>query len=317
MAVYKTGDAIGERESLANTIERIDPSECPLYSNAKKQVVKGVFHEWQVQELASASASNHQNEGLDFSYVNPTATTRLGNYCQISANAGSVSGTLDSVDKAGRDRETAYVKVLKGLEQKRDIEKYLFSNTARSGSDPRKTASLPTWITNADFSTAGSTSAVATGDGSDTATMTGDNRALTLALIDNAMELAYTDGGNPDMLVMSPKNKVAFSDLSSGSVVTNQLHMTAPKEMSIIGSASLYLTDFGELSAVIDRHANDTEIYLLDSDHYAIGHLPNRMMKVVDVAPTGDATKFSILSEWNLIISAPKAHGAVYDLSTS
>ena len=133
------------------------------------------------------------------------------------------------------------MKVLKGLEQKRDIEKYLFSNTARSSSDPRKTASLPTWITNADFSTAGSTSAVATGDGSDTATMTGDNRALSLTLIDNAMELAYTDGGNPDMLVMSPKNKVAFSDLSSGSVVTNQLHMTAPKDMSIIGSASLYL----------------------------------------------------------------------------
>lgn len=209
------------------------------------------------------------------------------------------------------------MKVLKGLEQKRDIEKYLFSNTARSGSDPRKTASLPTWITNADFSTAGSTSAVATGDGSDTATMTGDNRALSLTLIDNAMELAYTDGGNPDMLIMSPKNKVAFSDLSSGSVVTNQLHMTAPKEMSIIGSASLYLTDFGELSAVIDRHANDTEVYLLDSDHYAIGHLANRMMKVVDVAPTGDATKFSILSEWNLIISAPKAHSAVFDLSTS
>ena len=40
-------------------------------------------------------------------------------------------------------------------------------------------------------------------------------------------------------------------------------------------------------------------------------------MQTVDIAPTGDATKFAILSEWCLIIKAPKAHGAVFDLSTS
>ena len=317
MATYKTADAVGEKESLSSVISKIDPSETPLFSNAKKEVVKGVFHEWQVQELASASATNYQNEGADYSYVNPTATTRLGNYCQISANAGSISGTLDVVDKAGRDKETAYVKVLKGLEQRRDINKYLFSNTARSSSDPRKTASLITWITNADLSTAGTTSAVATGDGSDTATLSGNDRALTLALIDNAMKSAFDDGGKPDMLVLSPSNKVAFSDLSSGSVVSNELHMTSAKEMSIIGSASIYLTDFGELSAVVDRSANNSEIFLVDSDYYSIGHLPNRMMTVVDVAPTGDATKFAILSEWCLIVKAPKSHGAVFDLSTS
>ena len=48
MAVYKTANAIGEREDLSDVISRIDPSETPLFSNAKKEVVKGVFHEWQV-----------------------------------------------------------------------------------------------------------------------------------------------------------------------------------------------------------------------------------------------------------------------------
>ena len=209
------------------------------------------------------------------------------------------------------------MKVLKGLEQRRDIEKYLFSNTAKSTSDPRKTGSLPTWMSNVSLSTAGTTSAVASGgNGSATATMSGNNRALTLALIDEAMKLAYLDGGQPDMLVMSPSNKVAFSDLSSGSVVTNELHMTSAKEASIIGSVSLYLTDFGTLNAVVDRYANDTEIYLMDSNFYSIGHLPNRMFKTIDIAPVGDATRFSLVSEWCLIMKAPKAHGAVYDLST-
>ena len=115
MATYLTSNAVGEREDLSSVISRIDPDETPLFSNGKKQTTKGVFHEWQVQELAAAVDTNYVNEGADFSYVNPSATVRLGNYHQISVQAASVSGTLDSVDKAGREKETAYVKILKGI----------------------------------------------------------------------------------------------------------------------------------------------------------------------------------------------------------
>jgi hypothetical protein len=316
MATYTTSSAVGEREDLSNVISRIDPDETPIFSNAKKETTKGIFHEWQVQELTAASDTNHVNEGADYSYVNPTATTRLGNYHQISVQAASVSGTLDVVDKAGRDRETAYVKVLKGIEQRRDIEKALFKNEARSSSDPRKAGKLLSWITNTVVEGATTTP---TGDGTDVSDMAGTNAALSLAKIDSAMKKAYDDGGQPDMLVVSPANKVAFSDLSSGSAVTNQLHMTAnaPTDAIIIGSVSMYLTDFGTLNVVIDRQAANTEVMLLDSDYYSMGHLPGRMFSVSDVAPTGDATKFAIVSEWTLIVKAPKAHAAVVDLSTS
>ena len=63
----------------------------------------------------------------------------------------------------------------------------------------------------------------------------------------------YIDGGQPDMMVVSPTNKVVFSDLNSGSAVTNQQHMTSPKDATIIGSVSMYLTDFGMLNVTIDR----------------------------------------------------------------
>jgi len=115
---------------------------------------------------------------------------------------------------------------------------------------------------------------------------------------------------------VSPGNKVAFSDLASGSAVTNQLHMTSPKDATIIGGVSLYLTDFGSLSVTIDRFCPDDRLFLLDADHYSIGHLPGRMFSVSDVAPSGDTSRFSIVSEWTLIMKAPKAHGGVYDLST-
>lgn len=314
MATYKTANAIGEREDLSDVITRIDPAETPIFSNAKKEVTSGVFHEWQVQELTAAADDNYVAEGADYSYVNPTATTRLGNYHQISVQAASVSGTLDAVDKAGRDKETAYVKVLKGLEQRRDIEKALVKNEARSASDPRKAGKISAYMTNVSLV---SPSTTPTGDGSDVSDKAGTNAALTLAKIDAGMKLAYEDGGQPDILVVSPANKVAFSDLSSGSVATNQLTMTAPREAAIIGSVSLYLTDFGTLSVTIDRQMPNDTVFLMDSDYYAVGHLPNRMFSVSDVAPTGDATKFSIVSEWTYITKAPKAHAMVTDLSTS
>lgn len=312
MAQFTTANAVGEREDLSDVITRIDPDETPIFSALKKETGNGVFVEWQVQELAAAVATNYQNEGADAAYATPTATTRLGNYMQISQKDAQVSGTLDAVDKAGRDRETAYQKVLKGLELRRDIEKYLHSDTARSSSDPRKAGTLSSWITNVEDATGTS---AATGDGTDVPDMAGTNRAMTLAQIDTAMQAAYTDGGQPNMLVVSPSKKAAFSDLNSGSVATNQINYTAPREAAIVGSVSLYLSDFGQLDVVIDRFASDDRVYLLDSDYASICTLPNRNFTVQDLAKTGDSEKFQIITEWTLKVSAPKAHAAVYDLS--
>ena len=314
MATYTTSSAVGEREDLSDIIYRIDPTETPLVTAMAKETTSGVTTEWQVQELAAAVDTNYVNEGADYSYVNPTATSRLTNVHQISAQAASVSSTLDAVDKAGRDKETAYVKVIKGLEQRRDIEKSLFKNEAKSASDPRKTAKLITWITNGDKP---SDMAFATGDGSDVADLTGTARALTLAQIDAAIKAAYIDGGSPTMLVMSPSNKVNFSGLSSGSVATNQITSTAPKEASIVGSVSLYLSAFGTLEAVVDRQLGDSEVYVVDKDYVCLGFLPGRQFSVSDVAPTGDATKFAIISEYALMVKAPKAHAAIIGLSGS
>jgi len=243
---YTTQTAVGEREQLADVIYRIDPDETPIFSALKKETSNGIFTEWQVQELASASATNYATEGADASIVAPTATVRLGNYHQISVKAVAVSKTLDAVEKAGRDREVAYQKVLKSLELRRDIEKAIGdTDVARSGSDPRKSASLSCWITNGSVgATAG---AFSSGNGTDTITA-GDARALTLALIEDGMQDAWTDGGNPKMMVASATNRANFSDLSaSGNLVSNDVNMTAAKEVTYVGSTSVFLTDFGTI----------------------------------------------------------------------
>ena len=107
MATFTTSNAVGERESLADIIYRLDTSETPIFSSAEKITTNGVFYEWQVQELAAAATDNHVNEGADATFATPTATSRLGNYHQISVKDFAISGTLESVDKAGRERESA------------------------------------------------------------------------------------------------------------------------------------------------------------------------------------------------------------------
>jgi hypothetical protein len=77
----------------------------------------------------------------------------------------------------------------------------------------------------------------------------------------------------------------------------------------------LYLSDFGQLDVVIDRFASDDRVYLLDSDYASICTLPNRNFTVQEMAKTGDSEKFQIITEFTLKVSAPKAHGAVYNLS--
>ena len=80
---------------------------------------------------------------------------------------------------------------------------------------------------------------------------------------------------------------------------------------------SLFLSDFGTVEAVVDRQMPNSEMYVIDKDYVALGFLPGRQFSVSDVAPTGDATKFAIISEYALIVRAPKAHAFIFGLNTS
>lgn len=316
MTVFATSAAVGEKENLADVIYRIDPDETPIFSAVKKSTGNGVFLEWQTQSLAAASATNYTNEGADASLEAATPTVRLGNYMQISQKAYGVSGTLENVDKAGRERETQYQRVLKSLEIRRDIEKAIGdTNVARSGSDPRKSASLMTWITNG--SVGATTGAFASGDGTDTATA-GDSRALTLAMIEDGMQDAWTDGGNPRMAVMSAQNRANFSDLSaSGNLVSNDVNMTAAKQVTYVGSTSVFLTDFGTIEVTPSRFMSNDKLFLIDPDFVELSTLNGRNFVENELAKNGDSDRYQIICEWTLKPLHPEAHAGVFDLSGS
>lgn len=316
MATATTATAVGERETLADIIYKVDSDETPIFSAMQKETSNGVFTEWQVQELASAGA-NAVAEGADMADTGVTATVRLGNYHTISQKGYIVSKTLDAVDKAGRAREVAYQRVLKGLELRRDIE-HMIGNTdqARAAGATRQSASLSCWVTNG--SVGASAGAFATGDGTDTITA-GTARALTLALLDDAVQDAWTDGGSPSMLVCSATNRANISDLAQAgtNLVTNQVNTTANKAPSFVGSVSVYMTDFGTLDITPSRFMGNDRVFVIDPNFVCLSTINGRNFSENDIANTGDAEKSQIICEWALKVKAPKAHGAIFDLNGS
>ena len=116
--------ALGVREDLTDVIYNISPTETPFMSNIGRTKCTATTHEWQTDSLATA-AVNQQLEGEDYDSAGLEAsvpTVRPTNYTTISAKTLIISGTHESVLKAGRKSEIAYQVAKKGMEIKRDIE---------------------------------------------------------------------------------------------------------------------------------------------------------------------------------------------------
>ena len=322
-------NAIGQREDLSDVITRIDPVEVPFFSNTKKEGQKNILNEWQEQLLDSVD-NTKQPEGFDAVFVDPVKTTRPGNYAQILARTWIVSGTLDVVDKAGRDKESTYQKMLKGLEVKRDLESTLLKNVARSGTDPRGMAGFPAWMVNGNFG-ADVLAAASSGDGVTAAVIAGPS-AMTFDIFDKVLEDVYNSGGSPTWMLMTPNAKRQFSGLNDASdalPAQNRYVRSTPGATAFIGSVSLYVSDYGDLEIAIDRFAEGSSAlggeaasadttpvpyestYIIDKRYVAITALAGRAFLSEPLAKTGDATKGQILYEGTLKVSSHLAHGFV------
>jgi hypothetical protein len=315
-----TGTLRGQREDLSEVIEHIDPHDTPFYSNAKKGTQLAVRHDWTVQELADAVADNAKAEGDDISaFEATTPATLLSNYAQIARKDVVISGTAEAVRKAGRLSEIAYQMTLKGKELKNDIEKSLVANQAYVTTGARRLAGFPTYVTGANVSLgAGGTPNLAAGTGADAHTYGTTARALTLNMLNGVLKACYNEGGNPDVLMMSPTQKLKFDAIASaGNMVNNQVNMTEHKAASVVGTVSVYLSAFGTHSVTMNRFMDDDVVFAITKRHYEVLALPGRNMTREKLSKTGDNLKEQIIWEGTLKVNAPKAHGVLAALSTT
>jgi hypothetical protein len=308
-------DAIGVREDLSDIISNIAPTETPFLSNAKKGKAKQTLFEWQTDTLAAAVSSNQAIEGDNVtSYTAVVPTVRMGNYVEIARKIGSITETVGVVDSAGGANDKGYIVAKLGKELKRDMETSLLANKAASAGSTgaaRVTGGLKAWIKTNYNKDSGSSipsySSTPTGTWS-----AGSTRAFLETYVKDVLQQAYTSGANTSTIMVGAFNKQAFSAFSG---VVELMSNVGKGAATIVGAADTYVSDFGRLSVVPNRFQPQGDALFIDWDMVQVNYL--RPVKSVDLAKTGDAENFMLITEYGLQVNNEKGLGIVEGLTTS
>lgn len=307
---FETYSAKGNREDLTDVIYDISPTDTPFLSGIEVTDATAVLHEWQTDALASASATNFVEEGLDATGESATATTRLSNTCCISDKTPRVSGTQQAVNKAGRGDELEYQIAKRGRELKRDIESILLANNVEatgSSGTARETGGVPTWLTSNLSEATDATTSTGTGDNART---DGTARAFTESMLKTVLASCWDNGGDPDMIMCGSFNKQVISTFAG-----NATREVNAADRELYASIDVYDSDFGDLQIVPNRFLDNNYCLVLQMDMWAVAYL--RQFQYHRLAKTGDSEWGQLLAEYALESRNEAASGAVYDLTNS
>ena len=301
------------REDLVDAIYRVSQEQTPFSSRVAKIGAKATLHEWQTEALADAVDTNAVLEGDDATTDAPINTARRTNYTQISDKVARVTGTQESVDKAGKTSEMAHQVAAKTIELKRDIEKSMLANKAKvagNATTARVAAGIESWIATNASEGAGATSA--TGDGTD-ARVAGTPRAFIEPLLKTTIAACADAGANPNLILVGSFNKQAMSAFTGNGITRN---VEATKQ-TLNTAIDIYISDFGTLEVVYSPFSNAASALVIDTSLWAMGTLPGRAFMQNPLAKTGDTERTQIITEWTLEARNENGNGAVYDLTTA
>jgi len=289
---FKTYDATAIREDLSDVIYDISPTDTPFMSTiCGKGSVANTYFEWQTDSLASAAGDNVHVEGVAAGTASTSATTRLGNYTQISKKVVEVSGTQESVNNAGKKSELAYQLAKASKEIKRDMETMLLADNAAVAGNGTSTARETRGASN--FISTN----VETGAGALTETM----------LVSNAEDV-WTAGGEPSTILCGANNKKVITGFAGRADNTRSI---VDDNLSVYNSVDVYVSDFGTFNIMMDRYITATDTLLLQNDMWSVDYL--RDFQTVDIAKDGDSDKKMLIVEYGLRCGNEAANGKMKD----
>lgn len=300
----------GLAEDFENVIFDVSPTDTPMLTMAKRTKATARYHQWQTDSLAAAS-SNKAEEGADASYATAAQTTTLGNYCQISTKTVDISRTLDIVNKYGRKSEVAMQLMKRGKELKRDMEFTICRNQASASTTARATAGWECMISanlvransaqTTDYSVRGFSSA------SWTAPEDGSLVAFSEADLVSALGLAWEDGGDPSIIMMSKKNKNLFNAFTG--VATKYNEVKGTNQATVTGAADIYVSSYGNHAVKLNRYMRDQAIFCIDPEYISVAYLDG--IKKTPMAKTGDSERHLLTVEYCLVSNSQDAHANI------
>ena len=281
MPTYTSYDTVGAKESVADVISNLSPSQTPFQSMIRDQKIKNRVHEWQEDSLA-AVRDNAEVEGADATDATLTPTVMRQNNTQILQKTAKVSDTAEEIDNYGRDKEMAYQLRKVSKELKRDLENTLVGTgqTFNLGSNTvaRRMAGVQALI-----DPAGKIAATASG-----------TAALTEALHMQGNQRLYDNGSDASIFMVKPADAVRIAAFASATGRSRDLG----DGKKIVNVVNVLETPFGTQRVVMNRWLKADNALLTDPDNWRRLVLRNWFRRTL--AKTGDATRVQIIGEFSL-----------------
>lgn len=322
-APFDSYDQLQQAEDIQDEIYIISPIDNPVCSMSRTIRANGKLHGY-TEDSLKKSGRNAQEEGADATFGQEQAVVPLNQPTQIMTKTASVTGTLEEVDKYGRDSEMAYQLELRYGELANDEELATVGNPLGTGAQQTKVISgaVGTPREFASFSNqldasvkASSTVLAATAGG--IADLEAELQAVHLAV--------YGAGGNPGYLFASPTQAQYIAAMAYASGRQRDIR----NERRLVNVIDLYVSFYGELDVVLNRQqvVNNTneapstndgdpsrEFLLVDFNYTATAVL--RPTRDWPIAKLGDSDRRQILREGAFLVLNTKAHGALQDIVT-
>lgn len=294
-----------QAEDVQDEIYNISPIDNPGCAMSATIRATGKIHEW-TEDVLQATVKNAKIEGAAAGDDQSQPVVERSNFCQIMDKVAEITGSMEEVDKYGRDSEMAYQLELRYGELANDEESAYFGDAGGTGRQVAVAGNSSTAREAAGFYPQ-----VDAGNIVDCATFNAGGPITTVAQLESAILAAhlatYNQGGNPGYAMTDPLTAGYFASFALSAGRNRDIR----NERMLVNVIDLYVSTYGELDVVLDRNMTQAAaaIILMDFNYSATPVL--RPTADWPIAKLGDSDKRQILREGTYALLNSKAHALV------
>ena len=321
-SAYELGpqNAKNIREDLGNVIFNVTPFMTPFTSGIAQTKATADNHEWLTDTYADSVSSNAAIEAEKVDSSEGSERTRKGNYVQIATKGVTVTKKAEMFDRAGvPGKEMAYQLMKKGKELQMDVEKQVLSNQIKvipTNAAAGVSATVASWIFKNQVvsGTGGVKNTASTGL---TQPTPGTSEAMTQANLDELLDGVWNNSGDFSSAkimgsagtISTLRNNAEVSKGISTDVTTNAA------DGEIINRVAVYVSQFGPIAVVPNKHMPADTLYVLDYSTWGLAFAGGKKMHTTDIATQASAEQKLLECYYTLEARSEEANAAYYAIN--
>tara|TARA_R110001592_G_scaffold296520_1_gene566950 strand:+ start:994 stop:1983 length:990 start_codon:yes stop_codon:yes gene_type:complete len=321
-SAYELGpqNAKNIREDLGNVIFNVTPFMTPFTSGIAQTKATADNHEWLTDTYADSVSSNAAIEAEKVDSSEGSERTRKGNYVQIATKGVTVTKKAEMFDRAGvPGKEMAYQLMKKGKELQMDVEKQVLSNQIKvvpTNAAAGVSATVSSWILSNQVvsGTGGVANTASTGL---TKPTPGTPEAMTQANLDDLLDGVWNNSGDfSSAKIMGSAGTISTlrnnADVSKG-ISTDVTTNAADGE--IINRVAVYVSQFGPIAVVPNKHMPADTLYVLDYSTWGLAFAGGKKIHTTDIATQASAEQKLLECYYTLEARSEEANAAYYAIN--